>query len=303
MANRCLPLLTLLLLLSLCSIDLYGQRPTGDPVLFKVGDDEVHVSEFTYVYEKSNGESADYSQKSIGDFLDLYQKFKLKVADARARGMANDPSLDSELAVYRNQLADKYMSDEAMLGRLTRELYDRLQWRVDVSHILRTVPPNAPEVLTEKALEDLEEARKQLESGVEFSQVARKYSQDRSVMQNDGHLGYRRAKLPEGFYELENAIYNTPNGGIVSPVHSRLGYHLIQVNGRIPDPGTIEVAHILIRTPRDGSVDSSQQTIERIYQMLENGADFGELALEYSEDSNNNKQKGYLGSFKTSTLR
>src|SRR5690606_37782485 len=214
MIYRYVPLIALLVYSVLPSTRLFAQETAQDPVLFTVGPEKVHLSEFTYVYEKSNGESADYSQQSVGDFLELYQKFKLKVTEARNQHLDEDPALEAELAVYRDQLADKYMSDEAMLGRLTKELYDRMKWRVDVSHILRSLPPNANEVLIDRAIKDLEEAKKQLESGEDFASVARKFSQDRSVMQNNGHLGYRRAKLPDGFYDLQTAHYNAPNGGL-----------------------------------------------------------------------------------------
>src|SRR5690606_4748276 len=118
MIYRYVPLIALLVYSVLPSTRLFAQETAQDPVLFTVGPEKVHLSEFTYVYEKSNGESADYSQQSIRDFLDLYQKFKLKVAEARNLEMDKDPEMESELSVYRNQLADKYMSDESMLGRL-----------------------------------------------------------------------------------------------------------------------------------------------------------------------------------------
>ncbi len=297
MTYWCLPLATLFLLLSLCSIESSGQNPSDDPVLFKVGDDEVRISEFSYVYEKSNGDTASYNAQSVNEFLDLYQKFKLKVADAREHGMDQNSQLESELAMYRDQLADKYMSDEAILDRMTRELYDRMKWNIDISHILRTVPQDGAEILSERALQALEDARKELENGEEFSVVARKYSQDRSVLNNNGHLGFRRAKLPNGMYDLETAMYTTPVGEIAGPIRSHLGYHLIKVNGRKPDPGTIEVAHILIREPQRGGEDTSKQVIDRVYAELKKGADFGELATKYSQDNNNNKQNGYLGKF------
>lgn len=301
MIFRLIPLVVFLLFFSEFTPSLQAQKVSDDPVLFSVGDDDVHLSEFKYVYEKSNGTTADYAKKSVEEFLDLYKKFKLKVADARALGMEDDAELESELAQYRDQLADKYMSDDAMLDRLTKELYDRMKWDIDVSHILQMVPPNASDEVREKALQNLEDAKDALASGVDFSAVGKKYSQDRSVSSNGGHLGYRRAKLPDGFYELETAIYNTPGGEITSPVHSRLGYHLIKVNGRRPDRGTIEIAHILIRKPRAGDPDTTKQEIDRIYAKLQSGADFGEMAQQYSEDKNNRRQKGYLGKFKTGT--
>lgn len=297
MIYRFFPAVLVLFAISLSFSVLLAQNATDDPVLFSIGDDVVHLSEFSYVYEKSNADVAKYDEKSVREFLDLYQKFKLKVADARAQGMDQNDQLESELAVYRNQLADKYMSDEAILDRMTKELYDRMKWNIDISHILRLVPEDGAEVLSERAIEVLETAKKEIESGENFEDVARKYSQDRSVLQNHGHLGYRRAKLPSGMYELETLMYSTPVGEVAGPVRTNLGYHLIKVNGRIPDPGTIEVAHILIRKPMQGSVDTSKQVIEKVYQMLQNGADFGEMVEKYSEDKNNNRQQGYLGKF------
>ncbi len=301
MISRFISTVIFLFIFSLSSVTLHAQKANDDPILFSIGADDVHLSEFTYVYEKSNGPSADYSEKSIEEFLDLYQKFKLKVADARAQGMEDNSQLEAELAQYRDQLANNYMSDAAMLGRLTKELHDRMQWDIDVSHIVQMVEPNSPESVKINALKVLEEAKMALASGVDFSAVAKKYSQDRSVSENGGHLGYRRAKLPDGFYELETVIYNTPDGEVGGPVLSSLGYHLVKVNGRQPDPGTIEVAHILIRKPREGDDDSSKQVIDRVYAKLKNGSDFGEMAEEYSDDKNNNRQNGYLGKFKTGT--
>lgn len=301
MTSRFISTVIILFLISLSSVTLHAQKVDEDPVLFSIGDDDVHLSEFKYVYEKSNGSSADYSEKSIEEFLDLYQKFKLKVADARAQGMEDNPQLEAELGQYRDQLANNYMSDAAMLGRLTKELYDRMQWDIDVSHILQMVEQDSPESVKVNALKMLDEAKSALASGVDFAAVAKKYSQDRSVSENGGHLGYRRAKLPDGFYELETVIYNTPVGEVGGPVRSSLGYHLVKINGRQPDPGNIEVAHILIRKPREGVVDSSKLLIDRIYANLKNGADFGEMAEEFSDDKNNNRQGGYLGKFKTGT--
>ena len=54
-----------------------------DPVLFTVKANPVFVSEFKYIYAKSNQDKADFSEKSLRDYLALYTNFKLKVQKAR----------------------------------------------------------------------------------------------------------------------------------------------------------------------------------------------------------------------------
>ena len=50
-----------------------------DPVLFTIDGKPVHVSEFTYIYDKNNGDKADYSKASLDEYLDLFINYKLKV--------------------------------------------------------------------------------------------------------------------------------------------------------------------------------------------------------------------------------
>src|SRR5690625_7053438 len=71
-------------------------------------------------------------------------------------------------------------------------------------------------------------------------------SQDRSVSENNGNLGYRRAMLPDGLYDLETVIYGTSVGEVSEPVRSRLGYHIVKVNDKRESVGNLEIRHILI---------------------------------------------------------
>ncbi|GAA5224859.1 peptidylprolyl isomerase [Membranihabitans marinus] len=272
-----------------------------DPVLFSIDGEDVHLSEYKYVYEKSNGVKADYSPSSTDEFMDLYTKFKLKVIDAKRQGLEDNKELQAELSHYRNQLADNYMSDKAVLDRLTKELYARMQEEVDVNHILIRLTPNPHQQMLDRTKSDLMAAKRAIEEGLPFRTVAKRYSQDRSVSSNGGHLGYRVAKLPDGFYDLETALYNTPVGEISDPVPSKLGYHIVQVLNRRPSRGEISVRQILARKSISGIRDTSEQKINRLYMELENGASFEELAKTYSEDQNTKMAGGFLGSFKAGT--
>ena len=71
---------SLLMCLLICTL-AYSQ---SDKVLFTVEGNPVTVSEFDYIYNKNNGKEADYSEKSLQEYLDLYVKFKLKVQRANS---------------------------------------------------------------------------------------------------------------------------------------------------------------------------------------------------------------------------
>jgi peptidyl-prolyl cis-trans isomerase SurA len=58
MLNRFL----ILLFASFLATGLFAQK--DDPVLFSIDDKPVHLSEFKYIYSKTNGDKADYSKAS-----------------------------------------------------------------------------------------------------------------------------------------------------------------------------------------------------------------------------------------------
>ena len=70
------------------------------PVIFTVNDKPTYTDDFSYIYNKSNGVKADYSRASLEEYLDLYTKFKLKVAWAREHKIDTIPSLKEELQFY-----------------------------------------------------------------------------------------------------------------------------------------------------------------------------------------------------------
>ena len=269
-----------------------------DPILFTVDGTPVHQSEFEYIYTKTNGTNVNYSKESLEEYLDLYINFKLKVQKAREMKLDTIVSLQKELAGYRRQLADSYLIDREVTDKLVEEAFERKQQDVDLSHILIKLAPNASPADTLKAWQKALEAKKELEKNVgAFNIVARKYSEDKSVAKNGGHIGWVTALFPNGFYDLETAAYTAPIGQPVGPVRASDGYHVIVVHQRRPAWGEIEVAHILVRLDKHPDQIKARQLIDDIYERLEKGADFNQQAREYSEDKVTAKKGGYLGFF------
>lgn len=288
------------LLIVLLSVFLFkaANAQNDNATLFTVSGKPVSASEFKYIYNKTNGDKADFSQKSLEDYLDLYIKFKRKVARAREMQLDTIPALQSELAGYRQQLANSYLVDKEVTEQLVKEAHSRMQKDIEVAHILVKLDKNASAKDTLEAYKKALDIKARIDKGDFFENVARTTSDDPSAKDNGGSLGYITALLPTGFYELENAIYNTPIGKVSMPVRSDMGYHLIKVLNSRPARGEIEAAHILIRTKEDGSNNAAAKSkIDSIYTLLSQGSVFGALAQQLSEDKANAAREGYVGFF------
>ena len=268
----------------------FGQT---DPTLFTVNQKPVTVSEFNYIYAKTNGNKADFSKSSVMEYLDLYTKFKMKVARAKEMQLDTIPSLQEELAGYRRQLADSYLTDREVTDKLIREAYDRMQKDVKISHILVQINPKD----TAAAWAKIQAIQKELKGGASFESLVAK-SEDKNTNKNGGAIGYLTAMLPDGFYALENAIYNTPVGKTSDIVRTPMGYHVLKINDVRPARGEIEAAHILIRKKKDG-VDrtNAKAIIDSIYTVIKTQNNFDDLAMRLSEDENSAPKSGYLGVF------
>ena len=121
-----------LLTIFICSFT----QDTDNRTLFTVGGDKVTVSDFEYVYNKNNvNNQADFSEKSLRDYLALYENFRLKVREAEAMKLDTIPSLKNELEGYRKQLAKSYLSDREITDKLILEAYERSKTEVNASHI------------------------------------------------------------------------------------------------------------------------------------------------------------------------
>ena len=271
------------------------QAQTPDPVLFTIDGQPVPASEFSYIYAKNNRDDADFSEASLRDYLDLYTKFKLKVREAYAMGLDTVSTLQTELAGYRKQLADSYLTDKEITDRLVDEAYKRMQEDVQVAHILIKTNPNvATDTLA--AYGKIQAIYKRLQAGEAWDEVARKSSEDNATKDAGGNLGYITALLPNGFYSFETAAYETPVGQYSAPVHSTLGYHIVKVLNKRQARGELDIAHILLRVKADGSDDKAVKVrIDDLYAQLKAGGRFEELAKKSSEDKTTAERGGAIG--------
>ncbi len=285
-----------------CMITLSGFSQ-DDPVIMTIDGNPITKSEFLQIYLKNN-DNPQYDQASLDEYMELFKRFKLKVAEAEALGYDTIPSLKKELAGYQKTLARPYLIDSTKNEALVREAYERTLEEIHAAHILVRLESNASPEDTLKAYNRLLALKKRIENGESFEAVAKSKmgSEDPTVQKNGGDLGYFTAF--QMVYQFEDAAYSTPVGQVSDPFRTRFGYHILKVIDRRPARGTMEAAHLMIAARSDASADeikNAEAKINELYQMLEDGASFEELVSKYSDDPSSNGKNGVLPQFGTGT--
>lgn len=267
----------------------------GGDVFIDFGNETVSKEEFKRVYLKNNsGEMI--SKSTVDEYLELYINFKLKVREAEERGLDTVQSFVKELAGYRKQLAQPYLSADGIIEILKKEAYDRLLYDVKARHILVQVTDDSSPEDTLKAFEKIMKVKKMVESGQDFSEVAMEYSEDPSVKTNKGSLGYFTAFYM--VYPFETAAYETKEGKISDVVRSKFGYHILKIDDKREAVGNIKVAHILISSDQEISkTEDPEGKIREIYEKIENGTSFESLAAQFSDDTRSASNGGELQTF------
>lgn len=295
----------------------YVKADTGnnDPVLIQINGRTVTLSEFESAYRKNNLNMQVADPKTVEEYLELYINFNLKVLEAINLGMDTNAVFQRELAGYREQLAKPYLTDQEVTDHLIQEAYERMQFDIRASHILVNVGQHSSPEDTLAAWERVNRIRERIQKGEPFDKVAREESDDPSARDqastatrpamrgNGGDLGY--FTVLDMVYPFENAAYNTPVGEISAPVRTSFGYHLIQVKDRLPAMGRAHVAHIMTIFPPESDADTQEEARQRsqeIYEKIQAGEDFGELASQFSDDRSSGRRNGEMPPFASNRM-
>ena len=264
--------------------------------LFTYGNKTVSKTEFLKAYGKNNtGEKP--SQTSYRDYLDLYTKFKIKVQAALDMKLDTLANLNAELQNFRSQIAQNFMNDEGSMQELINEAYSRGLKDIHLAHIFIPLKKEDSAGQVQKAQNKINKAFEALNHR-SFDQVALEFSEDPSVKNNRGDIGYITVfVLP---YNIENVVYALTPGQYSKPFRSAAGFHIFKNIDERKAAGRIRAAQILLSVP-PGSSKPQQDLVkakaDSIVKAVRNGADFKKLALQLSHDNLSYQNGGEMPEF------
>lgn len=222
----------------------------------------------------------------------------MTVSQMRAR-MAAD---GMDFTRYRNSLREQLLlqrvrerevsarikiSDEELDQMLAKDAQNGIEPTLNLAQILIRVPEGASPDELAKLQARAQDIRDQAARGVNFTQLARQYSDDSATAQSGGVFGSRPvSKLPELFV---NAVANIKVGEVAPLLKSDAGFHIVKLiereNASQATYTQQRVRHILLRTsPQQDAKAVMAKMLDIRRQIVGGQASFPQMARQYSED-------------------
>jgi peptidyl-prolyl cis-trans isomerase SurA len=170
--------------------------------------------------------------------------------------------------------------------------------QIHLGYIVINVPDGATPEQVDAARAKADDAKKQVDGGMDFAAAAIRYSNAENALQG-GDLGWRaRDELPPA---LVDAADKMSEGGVSAPIRGPNGFHIIKLIGK-RDSGEKMVAetharHILVRTSELMSSEQAQKKVAAARSRIVAGEEFEKAAKESSDDETTALLGGDLGWF------
>ncbi|MEG1729286.1 MAG: peptidylprolyl isomerase [Bacteroidaceae bacterium] len=212
---------------------------TVDPIILKIGDENITRSEFEFSFNKNKTNDAIQRNEGLTDFVNLYINYKLKVQAAKKAQMDTLLSFKDEFQTYRNFQLMPYLVDSAYIDSVAYDLYSKIKKnigssdRIQVAHLFLKLPQKA-NLYEKKALLIKIDSLYHIvqDNPAAFSDLAKQYSEDKSSAREGGILPWIAPNST--LKEFEDVAYSLKPGEISKPFLSTAGYHIVKMLNRKP---------------------------------------------------------------------
>ncbi|PJI48400.1 MAG: molecular chaperone SurA [Pseudomonas sp.] len=164
-----------------------------------------------------------------------------------------------------------------------------------LANILIPVPDSASPETVQAAARQAQEMYQQLKQGADFGQLAVSRSAGDNALEG-GEIGWRKAaQLPSPF---DSMVGSLAVGDVTEPVRTPGGFIIIKLEekrgGSKMLRDEVHVRHILLKPSEIRSEEETQRLAEKLYERIQAGESFSELAKKFSEDPGSKLNGGDL---------
>jgi peptidyl-prolyl cis-trans isomerase SurA len=217
---------------------------------------------------------------SFADFRDNIRE-ELTLQRLRQRQVAN------RVNVTPKEI-DEFMNNQAKQG-ISQAAYHLM-------HILVSLPDEPTPAQFDKAKQRAQKILDMLNGGQDFSEVAMSMS-DSSQALDGGDLGWREAAEIPSLFAPE--VFNMKVGEVRGPLRNPSGFHIIKLadkrSAKAQWVTQTKARHILLKVTEVMSDAEAQRRLNNLWERLQGGDDFAQLASANSEDAGSATKGGDLG--------
>ena len=290
----------------------------ADAELLSVEKESFSVGDIARAYAKTPGKDSlsfyALDEDSALAFVNLYADFRLKVHEARDRGLHTREDFITEMAANRSNVAlgigpfgaisgEGFLFQREVVDRGVQEIWKRRDSEHKIAVIFTAMNPDNPDD-TLRALRRSVDMLKAINNGYDFGRMASDSTDDQQSKLKKGVLGWvTGGMLPS---DMEEAIIETKPGSVYPGViRLPAGFVLVKVLGR-DRRHRVRIAHIAIDVTNnlDGStnLEAAREKANEALARLEGGESFESVARELSDDRTSAEHGGDLLAWYTRSL-
>ena len=222
--------------------------PPKNAVIATVNGDPIRISDISAAAAQLPAEVKQQMPQNVifGKLVDQLVARKALVIEARKEGLDRDPAIQHQMQAAADQVLQSAILQKQVLPKVTEEA---IKAQYDKQYAGK---PGEPTVHARHILVDSEAKAKdiiaQLKAGGKFDELAKKYGDPKdSATQQGGDLGF--FKKSDMLPEFSDAAFKLkPNEFTQTPVHTRYGWHVIQVlETKVSQPPSYDQVHDEIR--------------------------------------------------------
>ena len=271
---------------------LYGRLIVNKLLVAKAEIDSVLISDqqvdqnttqrMNYILQSSNS-SPDQLEKIYGKPLD---EIRLELRDQvreQLLGQEMQSNITKEVTITPSEV-------KRFFNKIPADSLPYYDSDVEIGQIVRIakVSPNQKEETKTRLIE----IRNRIVAGENWNELAKRYSEDPSAVQNGGEMGTvgRGAMVPA----YEAMAFKLKQGEISMPFESPFGFHIMQLISRRGNEYTSR--HILMNpVPSEKDVKAAENFLDSVRNLVvHDSIKFEKAAKEFSDDQQTKSRGGYF---------
>ena len=223
-------------------------QPSPNAVVATVNGDPIRMSDVAAAAQQLPPQVAQQvpPQQLFPKLIDSLVSRRALLIQARKQGLDHDPAVQKQMQMAADEILESFALRRAVMPKVNE---DAIKAQYDKEYAGK---PGETEIHARHILVDTEAKAKdviaQLEKGAKFEDLAKKYGDPKdAATANGGDLGF--FKKGDMLPEFSDAAFKLkPNEYTHTPVHTRYGWHVIQVlETRTSQPPTYDQVHDQIK--------------------------------------------------------